>query len=173
MLVVYAKQKLPALGTPSIFLAGPTPRATGNPGYSWRPDALSLLEGMGFKGQVFIPEEEDGVFKGNYHDQTEWEREALSAATVIVFWVPRDLDIMPAFTTNVEFGYWVAKDVLKIVLGHPKDAPKTRYLDWLIISELKYQIQNGLTAMMQGIPETLEETLFLAQLMVKSKHIDA
>ena len=36
-----------------------------------------------------------------------WERIALTDATVILFWVPRKLPDMAAFTTNVEFGYWL------------------------------------------------------------------
>jgi hypothetical protein len=36
-----------------------------------------------------------------------WEREGLIKASVIFFWIPRGLPDMPAFTTNVEFGYWL------------------------------------------------------------------
>ena len=46
-----------------------------------------------------------------------------------LFWVPRELRTMPAFTTNVEFGIWA--DSGKAVLGYPPKAPKCRYLDWL------------------------------------------
>jgi hypothetical protein len=151
MRIVYAKQELPDASALSIFLAGPTPRATGKPALSWRPEAVRILRELGFKGHVFIPEDEDGVFKGNYYDQTEWEKSALKLASCIVFWVPRDLENMPAFTTNVEFGYWVARDAEKIVLGHPIDAPKTRYLDWLLRSEVElFDVV---------ISETLEGTL--------------
>ena len=36
-----------------------------------------------------------------------WDREGLIKASVIFFWIPRGLPDMPAFTTNVEFGYWL------------------------------------------------------------------
>ena len=36
---------------------------------------------------------------------------------------------MPAFTTNVEFGYWIHTG--KILYGRPDDAKKIKYLDWL------------------------------------------
>ncbi len=43
-------------------------------------------------------------------------------------WVPRNLNTMPAFTTNVEWGmYW---DSGRIVLGAPEGAPKNEYLQW-------------------------------------------
>ena len=58
-----------------------------------------------------------------------WEREALINATVILFWVPRKLPDMSAFTTNVEFGYWLHSG--KVVYGRPNDASKIKYLDWL------------------------------------------
>ena len=36
---------------------------------------------------------------------------------------------MPAFTTNVEFGYWIHTG--KVLYGRPDDAKKIKYLDWL------------------------------------------
>lgn len=58
-----------------------------------------------------------------------WEREALTNATIIVFWIPRTLPDMPAFTTNVEFGYWLHTN--KVIYGRPDNAEKIKYLDWL------------------------------------------
>jgi 8-oxo-dGTP pyrophosphatase MutT (NUDIX family) len=51
----------------------------------------------------------------------------LNFADVILFWIPRELALMPAFTTNDEWGFWKARDPLKLVLGTPKDAPKVHY----------------------------------------------
>lgn len=36
---------------------------------------------------------------------------------------------MPAFTTNVEFGYWLHTG--KVLYGRPDNARKIKYLDWL------------------------------------------
>ena len=36
---------------------------------------------------------------------------------------------MPAFTTNVEFGYWLHSG--KVLYGRPDNARKIKYLDWL------------------------------------------
>ena len=63
-----------------------------------------------------------------------WEREGLTKASIIVFWIPRSLPDMPAFTTNVEFGYWLHSK--KIIYGRPDSAVKIKYLDWLY--ELDY-----------------------------------
>lgn len=153
MQVIYA-QNWPAYnGGPAIFLAGPTPRKE-NPVASWRPEAIKILEAKGFKGRVFVPEDVDGLIKGDYYSQVVWEREALQQSHAIVFWVPRDLLSLPGFTTNVEFGYWVARDPYKIVLGHPVDAPHTKYLDWLLETELQDKKFNSIS-----IFETLEATL--------------
>ena len=127
MNVVYALQEPPRSWKHAIFLAGPSPRDPETP--SWRPEALRLLEELGYKGVVFVPEPKDGQWKNSYTDQTEWEKMGLDMADRIVFWVPRDLVRMPAFTTNVEFGRYV--DSGKAVLGFPEGAPKTRYLEWL------------------------------------------
>lgn len=147
MKVVYAMQEPPESWAGSLFLAGPTPRSEA-PVPSWRPEALTYLEGIGFEGVVFVPETEDGTWLHDYDIQVQWETQMMHMADVVLFWVPRDLKTMPAFTTNVEFGRWV--DSQKIVLGHPPRAPKTRYLDALI-EEVSQNTEE--------VYETLEDTL--------------
>lgn len=114
-------------GKKSIFLAGPTPRDENT--ISWRIDVCDRLEKLGFDGVVYNPEYSSWKPKSSYIDQAEWEREALTEATVILFWIPRDLKDMPAFTTNVEFGYWLHTG--KIIYGRPDNSVKNKYLDWL------------------------------------------
>lgn len=127
MEVVYAREPLPDRWRKSIFLAGPTPRDESVE--SWRPRAIDVLDSFGYNGVVFVPEDRSGGFQGGYPDQPEWERMCLDCADTIVLWVPRDLETMPAFTTNVEFGRYV--DSGRLLYGRPDDAPKNRYLDWL------------------------------------------
>ena len=122
-------------GIKSIFLAGPTPR-DGNV-ISWRIEACKILKKLGFDGIVYVPEYSTWKPKENYIDQAMWERNALKEATVIAFWIPRHLPDMPAFTTNVEFGYWLHTG--KVLFGRPDNAEKIKYLDWLY--ELDYQLK--------------------------------
>lgn len=143
MQVIYAREPLPTTVSRTIFLAGPTPRSAEVA--SWRPEALKLLES--FDGQVFVPESRDGQYEAEYDSQVSWETEALNRADVILFWVPRDLETMPAFTTNVEFGLWCASG--KVVLGAPPEAPKNRFLEY-------HAGQAGLS-----MATTLEETIRL------------
>jgi Nucleoside 2-deoxyribosyltransferase like len=117
----------PIFESPSIFLAGPTPRT--DRVVSWRIPALEILQQIGFSGTVLIPERHDWAHSFDYLDQVEWEFACLEAATVIVFWIPRDPIALPGFTTNVEFGRYVGSG--KCVYGRPDSAPKNRYLDWL------------------------------------------
>jgi Nucleoside 2-deoxyribosyltransferase like len=122
--LVYARESLPAVVTRSIFLAGPTPRGE-NVG-SWRPAAIAELERQGFDGAVYIPEDRSGVYHGDYDHQVAWEEEFLERADVVLFWVPRSLPNMPAFTTNVEWGRW--KYSGKAVLGTPPEGERNDYL---------------------------------------------
>ena len=126
MKVVYSDQE-PIFDSPSVFLAGPTPRT--DQVVSWRIQALQILRRTDFPGAVLIPERQDWLSSFDYIDQVEWEFTCLEAATVIAFWVPRDLVSLPGFTTNVEFGRYVGSG--KLVYGRPDSAPKNRYLDWL------------------------------------------
>ncbi|MBR2704808.1 MAG: nucleoside 2-deoxyribosyltransferase domain-containing protein [Clostridia bacterium] len=134
MEVNYSNQNLILTGN-SIFLAGPTPRDEAV--HSWRPQAVKLLREIGFDGVVYVPEySTEQVFqdyerqiKHDYERQVEWEWNALDIAGAILFWVPRNLRDMPAFTTNVEFGYWVRED--RAFYGRPNNAELVRYLDSL------------------------------------------
>ena len=122
----------------SIFLAGPTPRPPedGRAGVtSWRPDALEILDRLGFDGDVFVPEVETWDQHDNYDLQIKWELEALDRATVVAFWIPREILLivdgeikglkMPAFTTNYEFGLFAKSG--KALLGYPPGAQKMSY----------------------------------------------
>ena len=126
MQVNYSDQEV-ILARKSIFLAGPTPRDEAV--HSWRPYAIKLLREMGFDGVVYVPEYETGEVLHNYDNQIAWEWKALDQAGAILFWVPRNLETMPAFTTNVEFGYWVRDD--RAFYGRPSGAVLVRYLDSL------------------------------------------
>jgi len=124
MNIVYAHEVPNDTKAPSIFLAGPSPRDPIHP--NWRPEALNILTGLMFAGTIFIPLPRSGQWLPNYEAQVDWELAYLHAATVLAFWIPRDLKMLPGFTTNVEFGIYVNSG--KIVLGFPLDAPKMRYL---------------------------------------------
>jgi len=131
MILNYSDQKI-LKNKKSIFLAGPTPRQKEI--VSWRKEACKILKIIGFDGLVYIPESSSLKPKEDYVDQAMWERQALTNATIILFWIPRSLPNMAGFTTNVEFGYWLSSN--KVIYGRPDNAPKTKYLDWLY--ELDY-----------------------------------
>ena len=76
-----------------------------------------------------------------------WERNALIEATIIVFWVPREIPNMSGFTTNVEFGYWLHSG--KVLYGRPNGAPKTKYLDWLYKEDYKKDVHTNLEALLK------------------------
>lgn len=122
--VVYAGEPFPKTQGKSVFLVGPTPRAS-NPVPSWRPEGLKEAFAAGFD-TVFIPEPRDEVWFTTYDQQNVWETEGLERADVICAWVPRDMESMPALTTNVEIGMWIHSG--KIVVAAPPNAPSVRYL---------------------------------------------
>lgn len=112
--------------SPSIFLAGPTPRSTDV--MSWRPAAINILENLKFEGMVFVPERKDWSTSNDYNYQVEWEDKGLLNVSRIVFWVPRNMNTMPALTTNVEFGRFAKQE--RTLYGRPDNALHCRYLDW-------------------------------------------
>ena len=141
--IIYAYEKATDNSLSSIFLAGPSPRGEDN--FNWRPEAIKKLQDLGFEGNIFVPLPRDGYWAEDYTDQVEWELEHLEKATVVVFWIPRDLKTLPAFTTNVEFGMFLKSG--KIVLGSPVGAEKMKYLEYVAR-------KNNVS-----VSNTLEETL--------------
>lgn len=125
MQIVHGQENTPTTITKSIFLAGPMPRDGNVP--DWRPDAIAILEELGYDGTVFTPSPRDVIWNGDYDGQTRWEKTHLDMADVILFWVPRDQGAFIGLTTNVEFGEYLASN--RIIYGRPDGAYKTRYLD--------------------------------------------
>ncbi len=123
MILVYTHELPPETFSKSIFLAGPTPRDKDVK--SWRPEALKILRELNYDGVVFVPEDRNGEKFKDYEGQIEWEDKYLNMSDVIVFWIPRELKTMPAFTTNDEWGYW--KNSGKVVFGAPPEAKKVSY----------------------------------------------
>lgn len=138
MNIIYSNQSSYNGHGPSIFLAGPTPRS--KEVKSWRPEALNILNQLDYQGTVLIPEYDSMQNRIDYLNQVEWEYDGLSNCTTIALWVPRRMETMPALTTNVEFGYWLAKSPKRIVYGRPNDACNIAYLDWLITKEIPQAI---------------------------------
>lgn len=151
MRVIYPKEEVPRNCDSSVFLAGPTPRS--EEVKSWRPEAIGLFEQFAYEGIVFSPEPRDGKWQGEYIDQVEWEEQALTIATCILFWIPRDLNILPGFTTNDEWGTWKASG--KVVFGAPINAPKVKYQRYYA---KKLHVPNAVS---------LQETVQLALDMIK------
>lgn len=127
MNVVYAREQFPDSFSKSLFLAGPSPRDESHP--NWRIEALQVLETAGYDGVVFIPLPRDGKFSKDYDAQVNWEQSAMDRSDVVLFWIPRDLVTLPAFTTNVEFGQRCRNR--NVVLGYPPKSPKNQFLGCL------------------------------------------
>lgn len=124
----------------------------------WRPEAVDILRQLGFSGTVLIPERQNWEARFDYLDQVEWEFAGLEQADAIEFWIPRDVDLLPGFTTNVEFGRYV--DSGRVVYGRPEGAPHNRYLDWL------YEKLTSRSPLV-NLPDTIQATITLARFATK------
>lgn len=142
----------------SIFLAGPTPRSVDV--LSWRIDAIRILEKLGFDGVVYVPERENDDRTFDYDNQTWWEREALYSAGVIAFYIPRS-DVLPGYTTNVEFGYWISKNSSKVIYGRPDNSIKNKYLDWLYETETGRKPITNLEDLLKSSIDILREKIMI------------
>ena len=123
MKVIYAGEELHSPKF-SIFLAGPTPREASVK--SWRPEFIEELKSKGFSSSVFAPENRVLGSPYDFETQVDWEVSGLTKANLVIFWIPRNLETMPAFTTNIEFGEFMHSG--KIIVGFPPDSVNNRYI---------------------------------------------
>ena len=162
MKTTYVFQSFPQSFHKSLYLAGPTPRDATVA--SWRPEALQLLKSLGYGGVIFLPESQDRTRNGDYNQQIEWELEAMRRSDVLLFWVPAEKDLLPAYTTRIEFGLQVHTG--KVVLGIPQDAFKTHYMERLAKKyriaahgTLEETVQTALTKLSTGAERSGPECL--------------
>jgi hypothetical protein len=119
--VIMACENLP-IG-PSVFLAGPTPQPASGV-ESWRPAAVRELARQWPAEDpltILIPEPRDLRQTTTFEVGVGWTIAARAAATVLLYWIPRDMKTLLGMTTNVEFGMDV--DTGRAVLGCPPDCP--------------------------------------------------
>jgi len=148
MEIIYALEQIPYKLTKSIFLAGPIPRDKETK--SWRPDAIQILQDIGFEnGTIFNPETRNGKWHGDHEKQIEWEENALNLADIILFWIPRNLKTLHGLSTNIEWGRW--ENSGKVVVGWPEDAERMNYIGHYA---KKFNIEPKST-----LTETIEEAL--------------
>jgi len=143
-----------------IFLAGPCIREKHYGLFSnWRDDAIRIFKEHGFEGDIFSPEP---FCKNGYENQIMWEEFHLTQAKVVMFWIPRQLDINPAFTSNVEFGEWMKSG--KVVLGYPSRAAKMGYL--------KFKADRYKIPVTDMLEPTVIEAIHKFNQLTKKKHAD-
>lgn len=144
----------------AIFLAGPCPRK--DFADDWRFEAFDILDRFGFTGNVITPSNQNyskmltdfGMTKENaLKTQTTWERAAMSVASAIVFWIPRD-EQHPARTTNFELGEWYKKN--NIFVGWPDGAMHNEYIACKLAEQGK-QFYQSLEEMLSNVIQTLTD----------------
>lgn len=151
--------------SPTVFLAGPSVRASQKHLKSWRPDALKLFKQFGFDGNIIIPEFKKPVdLDTHFAALTPWEFEGLRKSTVIMFWLPRTKEMI-GLTTNFELGYWIAKDRNSVVYGRPDGAYRIEYIDTMWVEDGKmsgdldtdrsYPIYNTLEKTVKAVMEKI------------------
>ncbi|KKN96808.1 hypothetical protein LCGC14_0164520 [marine sediment metagenome] len=153
MRVTVAPNEPPESWTSSVFLAGPTPRKEGDT--RWRDKAIAEFKKRGFDGVILDPEREDWPEdKEGYEEQIHWEQEMRERCDVILFFVPRHMELAPGLTTNIEFGQDLSG--WKVVYGRPNDAVKMDYMDLIYKQRYKVVHETSIEATVQAAMDMIE-----------------
>ncbi len=153
MQVIVAPNEPPESWTASVFLAGPTPRKEGDT--RWRDKAIAAFEEKGFDGVILDPEREDWPEDPEgYAEQIHWEQEMRERCDVILFYVPRHMELAPGLTTNIEFGQDLGG--WKVIYGRPNDAVKMDYMDLIYKQRYKVVHETTLEGTVQAAMDMIE-----------------
>jgi ribA/ribD-fused uncharacterized protein len=150
------------LTKPSVFLAGPTVRGNQPTLTSWRFEAIEEFKRQGFDGELILPEFSSKTESDKDKDWVPiWEYNGLKKADCILFWVPRTRDLI-GLTTNMEFGYWQAREPEKMIYGRPSDAFRIGYLDimWKAVANDGFGYSPNIY---DNLVETVSESIKLAK----------
>lgn len=148
-------------GKQSIFLAGPTVRGNQPHLTSWRFEAIEIFKKLNFNGSIILPEFTDKTTSDKGKKWVPlWERNGLIHCDTILFWIPRTRELI-GLTTNWELGYWMGRELSKVVYGRPDDAFRIDYCDTMWEAGYLDQIDFGFTKLKQcpKIYNTLEDTI--------------
>ena len=168
------KQEVTDLYGTTIFLAGPTVRGNQPHLTSWRFKAVEIFEELGFTGNLILPEFSSKVESDKGKKCVPlWELNGLQKAHCILFWVPRTRDIDPltglsgliALTTNWELGYWMGRNMEKVIYGRPDDAFRISYLDtmWEAIEPYNQQFNSGKAPVFNTLEDTIKASIERAE----------
>lgn len=139
----------------TCFLAGPTPRDKNV--LSWRKEAISLFESLGYDEALYVPE----IREKPYYDmedntsEMDWDQNALENADIVMFWIPRNTTDMLGLSTNVEFGYLLNKG--NIIYGRPESAVRCEFLDYLYKEKLGKDYKNTLEDLVKEGIKTIKD----------------
>ncbi len=156
-------------GRPSIFLAGPTVRGNQPHLTSWRFEAIELFKSKGFDGSLIVPEFSSKTESDKGKEWVpRWEYNGLKNCNCILFWIPRTRELI-GLTTNWEHGFWMGKDIRKMVYGRPDDAFRIGYLDimWhdVITDENEMAFDNLIIkdTIFNTLSDTIDAAIILSQ----------
>jgi nucleoside 2-deoxyribosyltransferase len=160
-----SEESITSIKKPSVFLAGPTVRGNQPHLTSWRFEAIEEFKRQGFDGDLIVPE-----FTSKTESDKDkawipmWEYNGLKKADCIMFWIPRTRELI-ALTTNMEFGYWQAREPQKMIYGRPNDAYRMGYLDimWAAVASENEEYN-------PFIYNTLTDTIAASIEMANKKH---
>lgn len=136
---------------PSVFLAGPTVRGHQPHLTSWRFEAIEEFRKQGFNGSLIIPEFTSKTESDKGKEWVPlWEMNGLIKADCILFWIPRTRELI-GLTTNWELGFWMGRNINKVVYGRFDDSYRIGYLDIMWGTEFcgkgnKNEIHNTLSS---------------------------
>lgn len=158
-----SEEEINSIDTGSIFLAGPTVRQTQPHLKSWRIEAIEIFKQLNYNGAIIIPEFKIRPDNIDF-DIPLWEYNGLKKCDVVLFWIPRTEELI-GLTTNWEHGFWVGRNIEKVIYGRPDNAYRVKYTD-IMWNEINKELNLN-----NPIYNTLEDTIKGSiKLKIKNMH---
>ena len=100
--------------------------------------------------------------KFDFNEQVEWETKYLNLADIIVFWLPKEEEIIEGRvygqTTRFEIGEWIGKNSgKKFVVGIDKDFPMKRYIKTRLENHFNIKVQDTYEQVLNEIKNEIKK----------------
>lgn len=137
-----------------LFLGGPIQGAE-----NWQNKVCDDLSDI--NNLVITTPRRDNYDKFNLDEQISWETQYLNQSDILLFWIPKEHEIIEGRvygqTTRFEVGEWVAKCHKKLVIGIDNEFPMKKYIKKRLEQDYGVEVKDTYSQVLSETKKRIKE----------------
>lgn len=137
-----------------LFLGGPIKGSE-----NWQTDICQDLNG--YDNLIITNPRRKSSQNFNFNEQVEWETEYLNLSDIIVFWIPKEHEVVEGRlygqTTRFEIGEWIAKNKKTIIIGIDDNFPMKKYIKNRLENDYKIKVYDTYNEVLKETKKEIEK----------------